>query len=106
MCFGPIMQFRIVGDGDGGLIVQIHLDRFVVSESEFSKESGEIDSFFSCFRSGHDFGLARGQGDTGLLLGTPAYDRLREGELPTRSGVSNGLIGVALSPANGLSLLA
>ena len=58
------MQFRIVGDGDGGLIVQIHLDRFVVSESEFSKESGEIDSFFSCFRSGHDFGLARGDRET------------------------------------------
>ena len=76
MCFGPIMQFRIVGDGDGGLIVQIHLDRFVVSESEFSKESGEIDSFFGRFRSGHDFGLARGQGNAGLLLGAPAYNRL------------------------------
>ena len=71
------MQFRIVGDGDGGLIVQIHLDRFVVSESEFSKESGEIDSFFSCFRSGHDFGLARGQGKLACFLEpqlTTAYE--------------------------------
>ena len=93
---------RVVGYIDGRAVVNVEIDGFTRRvKTELGTQVREVYGLLGRLRSGHDLGLARGQGHTLLLLGSPRDSSLIKHEDPTRRRVFDCPIGVGVAGDGG-----
>eukprot|EP00965_Chrysotila_dentata_P098197 3246938-Pleurochrysis_carterae.AAC.1 len=80
-------MFRVVGQVDGGLVVEVQRGRVARIFAEFVKERSEVGCLLCSLGGCDDFSLTRRERDCGLLLAAPSYGGLSVHEHVSRRRV-------------------